>query len=172
MRIKNTFIIFILALAFNGCGFTPMYAAKDSDVDLLAAFEKIRVSPIPERVGQMLWNNLIDRLNPRGEPSIADYELRISLEEKALGFGFRSDAAVTRESYTLEANIKLFSNANNAVVYENKQQSVISYDIVQSDFANYNTRLDAKSRAAEELAKLIAIRLAFYFNLNSADKLR
>lgn len=172
MRIKNTFFAFILALTLNGCGFAPMYAAKEDDLSLLSVFEKIKVVPIPDRVGQILSNHLMDRLNPRGEPSISDYELRIILEEKTLGFGFRSDAAVTRESYTLQANIKLFSKTDNAVIYEDKQQSVISYDIVQSDFANYNTRLDAKSRAAEELAKLIVIRLAFHFNTERSDKLR
>ncbi|HXV73374.1 MAG TPA: LPS assembly lipoprotein LptE, partial [Sphingomonadales bacterium] len=152
-----------LALTLSACGFTPMYATSGAGEGLAADFAAVKVAPIPERIGQMVWNHLLDRLNPEGEPGAADYELHVALTEKTLGYGFRSDAAVTRESYTLEGAFQLLDRKTGAAVFEGTQRSAISYDIVQSDFANASARQDAKARTAEELANLITLRLGLYF---------
>jgi len=149
--------------ALAGCGFTPMYATNNEGAGVSANFAAVKVASIPDRIGQVVWNHLLDRLNPEGEPAAADYVLNVALSEKTVGYGFRSDAAVTRESYTLEGAFRLVDPASGAVAFEETQRSVVSYDLVQSDFANYSAREDAKARTAEELANLIALRLGLFF---------
>lgn len=163
---RKLFFTIGLMLALGGlagCGFTPMYATNAEGQGLPADFASVRIAPIPDRTGQVVWNHLLDRLNPNGEPSGADYLLNVSLSEKTLGYGFRSDAAVTRESYTLEAAFQLLDQKTGEVAFEDTQRAVQSYDIVQSDFANFSAREDAKARTAEELANLIALKLGLYF---------
>lgn len=156
-------VLMMMLGALAGCGFTPMYAEKAGGEGLSAELASVQVAPIPDRIGQVVWNHLLDRLNPNGEPAAADYRLAVTLSEKTLGYGFRSDAAVTRESYTLEAAYQLTDQRTGEVAYQDTQRSVISYDLVQSDFANFSAREDAKARTAEELANLIALRLGLYF---------
>ena len=157
-------VLLSLALgAIGGCGFTPMYASNPKGEGVVADFAGVKVAPIPERIGQVVWNHLLDRLNPSGEPGTPDFLLKVSLAENTLGYGFRSDAAVTRESYTLEGTFQLVDQKTGEVAFEDTQRSVQSFDLVQSDFANYSARQDAKARTAEELANLIALRLGLYF---------
>lgn len=153
----------LLALALLGaCGFQPMYATPSSGQSLDSSFGAIEIAPIPERIGQMVHNHLLDRINPYGAPDAPDYLLRVALEETIEGFGFRSDEAITRESFTLEGDIQLLDAETGNVVLEETLRSVHTYDIVQSDFANYSAREDAKARTAEELSSQITIRLALY----------
>lgn len=153
----------LLALAVLGaCGFRPMYATSSSGHSLDSSLGAIEIAPIPERIGQVVHNHLLDRINPYGAPAAPDYLLKVALEETTEGFGFRSDESITRESFTLEGDIQLVDAATGEVVLEDTLRSVHTYDIVQSDFANFSAREDARARTAEELSSQITIRLALY----------
>jgi len=74
MTARRVFLGWALALAFapGGCGWAPLYADLESgpaDEDLRA----IRVSPIPERIGQRLPLALRISLIPEGIPTPALY---------------------------------------------------------------------------------------------------
>ena len=152
----------LLSLALSGCGFSPQYGSLNpnqasSGANLIAA---IQVAPIPDRIGQIMQNALIDRLTPRGVPDAPDYELRLALEEEREGFGVEPDREVTRERLRLTARYFLIDLATGEAVVADQARTLVSYDIVQSDFATLVTREDNLAEAAETLVEDIVARLA------------
>jgi len=159
-----TFPGFLLALLLLGaCGFKPMYGENSADPGLQETFSGIEIAPVPDRIGQVVRNHLLDRINPYGSPSAPDYVLNIQLVQSTEGFGFRSDESVTRESLTLEAAFTLTDSKTGEVVLEDLARSVHSYDVVQSDFANYSAQQDAEARTALQVSEMITANLGMYF---------
>lgn len=151
-----------LVLVLAGCGFTPMYAASGDGTGLVDQFSTVRVAPIPDRVGQVVQNGLMDRLNPYGPPGAPLYRLEVTLAEAVEGFGFRPDEAITRENLRLDATYRLVRTEDAKLVLEGKVHSNLAYDIVQSDFANFSAKQDAQRRTAEQVINIIVVRLGLY----------
>lgn len=162
-RIRTLIALFTLGLLVAGCGFTPLYAENPSGEGLVADFEGVYIAPIPDRIGQQVRNHLLDRINPMGEPSGADYTLRVTLEPSVEGFGFRSDESITRESLTLTAYYQLVDQRNGNVVLEDQVRAIQAYDVVQSDFANFSAQQDAEARTTLQVAELLTARLGLFF---------
>jgi len=164
MKRYPTFTALLLALfLLGGCGFKPMYAENSADPGLQEAFSGIEIAPVPDRLGQVVRNHLLDRLNIYGQPSAPNYLLQIQLTRSIEGFGFRSDESVTRESLTLEAAFNLIDSKTGEVVLQDLVRSVHSYDVVQSDFANYSAQQDAEARTALQVSEMITANLGMYF---------
>ena len=155
-------LILVLFL-LPGCGFKPMYGETSADPALQETFAGIEIAPIPDRIGQVVRNHLLDRINPYGQPSAPDYVLHIQLVQLTEGFGFRSDESITRESLTLEASFRLTDRETGEVVLEDLVRSVHTYDVVQSDFANFSAQTDAEARTALQVSELITANLGMFF---------
>jgi LPS-assembly lipoprotein len=145
-----------------GCGFTPMYATPREGSGLVEKFAAIQVAPIADRVGQVVRNGLMDRLTPHGQPGAPLYRLQVTLGETREGFGFRPDEAITRENLRLDATYRLLRTADGEMVLEGSARSNLAYDIVQSDFANFSARQDARRRTAEQVINIIVVRLGLF----------
>lgn len=152
----------VLALALGGCGFAPMYASNPDGTGLVEQFSAVQVAPIVDRVGQVVRNGLIDRLNPRGPPGAPLYRLEVTLDEGIEGFGFRPDEAITRENLRLNAVYRLIRIEGAELVLEGSAHSNLAYDIVQSDFANFSAKQDARRRTAEQVINIIVVRLGLF----------
>lgn len=157
---------FFLALLLAGCGFTPMYATSGDGTGLADQFSTVQVAPIPDRVGQVVRNGLIDRLNPYGPPGAPLYRLEVTLAEAVEGFGFRPDEAITRENLRLDAVYRLVRTADEELLLEGNAHSNLAYDIVQSDFANFSAKQDAQRRTAEQVINIIVVRLGLFLKNN------
>ncbi len=154
--------LFLIALLLAGCGFTPMYAVPEEGGGLVEKFSAIQVEPIADRVGQVVRNGLMDRLTPHGPPGAPLYRLQVTLGETREGFGFRPDEAITRENLRLKATYRLVRTEDDKLVLEGSARSNLAYDIVQSDFANFSARQDARRRTAEQVINIIVVRLGLY----------
>lgn len=137
----------LLCLA-AGCGMQPIYAggARGASATALAG---VAVSPIPERIGQLVREDLLRRMNRGGA---AAYRLDISLSETTEGFGIRGDESVARERVTLIADYTLIDSRTNAVVDSGRARSDAAIDVVRSDYAN----VVAERAASERNARLVA----------------
>lgn len=153
-----------LALAaLGGCGFTPLYATQTANGPMSAALSAIRVEPIPDRLGQYVRNNLIDLLNPQGEPQAPAYRLIVRLSEDREGLAIERDTSITRYNYSLLAHYELRDGAGH-VVESGKARAIAAYNVVSSQFATLSAEKDAQMRAAREVAETIRLRLAAGFN--------
>ncbi len=155
-------LVVLLTLVLAGCGFTPMYATSGDGTGLADQFSMVQVAPIPDRVGQVVQNGLMDRLNPYGPPDAPLYRLEVTLAEAVEGFGFRPDEAITRENLRLDATYRLVRTEDAKLVLEGNVHSNLAYDIVQSDFANFSAKQDAQRRTAEQVINIIVVRLGLY----------
>ncbi len=154
-----------IALAQSACGFTPLYGGADSQaispVDHLAA---VRISPLPDRIGQQMHNLLRDRLNPIGQPSKPDYELDLRILESRRELGIRKDETATRANLNLAVKFTLKSTHTGKTLYSDRVSSVSSYNILTSPFATGFSEADARRRALREIADGIRTRLGIYFS--------
>lgn len=153
----------------TGCGFQPMYAEDrrlgPDVVDQLQATAIPVVTTTPSeaaRLGQMLRNELLDRMTPAGEPVNPLYELQISLTNTT------TDLLVRRDSTT--SRVRMLTNAQYRLTSGDKQlttgtaRSVVSYDLpVEGYFAAVASARDGERQAATTLAEQIKSQLGVYF---------
>ncbi len=73
-------LIIGIALGLPACGFRPLYEVTDDQaMPPTGHMAAIRISPLPDRIGQQMHNLLRDRLNPAGQPLDPAYTLDIRL---------------------------------------------------------------------------------------------
>ncbi len=171
MTLPRIFLAGLTALLLlSGCGFKPMYGENSAGEGLTQDFSTVAIAQIDDRIGQIVRNHLLDRMNPYGEPSAPDYLLQIALDKALEGYGFRSDESVTRESLTLTAVYRLVDQASGKVVLEDEVRAIQAYDVVQSDFANFSAQQDAEARTAERIAEMLAARIGLFFKSQNLDR--
>lgn len=154
-------------LALSACGFQPLYGQRGmSGGNVVDEFAQVRIAPIAERAGQMLYNELRDRLNPRGKPANPRFLLAITLVETRQELAYRGDETATRANmdlvatYVLRRAVAEGDGGENQVVTEGVARITTSYDILESQFATIVSIDDARARAVRTLSDDIQARLA------------
>jgi len=158
----------IALLLVSACGFHPLYGGGEGVGAVRTELAAIRIRPIADRTGQLLYDELRDRLNPGGEPAAPRYVLAVELQEASESLALRSDETATRTNLTLRASFTLSDAATAAVVTRGKSRSTISYDILRSEFASIASASDARARGVGDLADDIRTRLAVFLSQPAA----
>jgi len=154
------FLLIISLFLVSACGFKPLYEAGGSSAAMQAKLSAIDVGPIPDRLGQIMRNRLLDRLNAS---AVQQYRLDIVLSQTTEGYGVRPDAATTQEQLTIVAAVKLVALDGDAILFEEEMRARTAYDLVLSDFSTVTQREDSARRLVLELAERIHRRLALQF---------
>ncbi|MBO6826275.1 MAG: hypothetical protein JJ879_08740 [Sneathiella sp.] len=154
----------ILLLMVGACGFQPLYGRTGDNAKVQAQLSQTYVLPIEGRTGQILRNNLLDRVTPTGVPASAAYQLRVVLESKKAGVAIDSDASTNRINLTLRARYSLLDRTGKTSFYNGVAQSISAYNVVDSDFANLSAEKNAEKRSAIVLAEEIHRQLSVYFS--------
>ena len=172
-RVNKSSLLVALALCFPiaACGFAPVYDGSALGVD--GQLSDITITPIPERLGQLVRARLLERIQETSDPT---YRLDVLLETETFQFGLRGDdpdtgaigdAAATQEEVSLIARYKLIDVKKGETVLEESQTARSSFDLVLSDFAIVAQREDTTRRLALELVDRIERRLFMYLKDNS-----
>ncbi|MCC7167380.1 MAG: hypothetical protein IT565_07400 [Rhodospirillales bacterium] len=152
-------------LALGACGFSPMYAHKDHEAaSAHADLADIKIRFIENRLGQMLRNELLDRLTPRGEPADARYTLVIRMSESTQSLGILKDETSTRSNLVVHAVVQLVDSITGRLVFTSPATAQVSYNVLDSHFGTTAAKADAEARAAVELSHAIVNQLAAYFS--------
>lgn len=152
-------------LLVAGCGFKPLYGDRGvRGASVKADTAQVAIAPIADRSGQILRNELIDRLTPQGQPSEPAYSLTVVYQENKVPLGIRVDETATRANMNLTARFTLHDRRQGVTVYSGASQAQVSYNIVDADFATIVAERDARQRGIILLADGIALRLGLYFN--------
>jgi LPS-assembly lipoprotein len=159
----------IVAPAFSGCGWTPLYA----DVATGPASEElraIRVDPISERIGQRLEIALRNSLNPSGEPSPERYRLRTTLASYLSNLGIQSQGLATLGKLDVYATYYLvdIQSGNNLLV--NTVHVANSFDLNPNQYSTIVGDEDAAVRSVAELDQEIVTRLTLFMQRRIAEK--
>ncbi len=150
-------------LMLAGCGFRPLHgqhAAQKGPV--MEQFSQIAVATIPDRRGQMVRNELLDLLTPRGEPAQPRYVLNVGLSETIEDDMIRRTGSASRSRLTLRASYQL--RDGDKVVDTGTARTILSYDLPPDQpFAAVTSERDSERQAALSVAEQIKSRLAVYF---------
>ena len=119
---------------------------------------------MPDRVGQVLRNELLDRLNSAGEPVKPKYRLGVTVSERREGLAFQRDQTVTRYNLRLSAVYTLSDASTGQTLVRGQARAVAAYNVVQSEFANVVAERDAEVRAAREVGEEISIRIGVFLS--------
>lgn len=160
----------MLAVALGGCGFEPMYAERAGtppagqpeaggvQSDMLGT----RVATIPDRVGQIVRNQLVDRLNPQGEPAQPLYYLVVRLNEQRDAVLTRSDEFSTATNLRLIADFDVRDPQGN-ILTTGYSRTITRYNTLESQYATIAAEQGARERAARELAADIRTKLVVFY---------
>src|SRR5579872_856045 len=151
-----------LPLLLAACGWHPLYGKLDDNTGAGQELASVHVQPIPNRVGQNLYNELRDRINPGGEPADPQYDLVIGLNELLQQYLVQADQTATRVDLTLYANFALYQRGNTQPLLIGQSRSTTTYDQLTNQYASVVSADDAHRRGAEALADEIANRVAVY----------
>ncbi len=124
----------------------------------------VEIAFIADRTGQLLRNELLDRLTPAGAAQAPRYLLAVTLSESKQSLAIRRDDTATRANLILTAHFKLSEQPADGVVLEGRSRSFNSYNISTFEFATLSAETDARRRATRALAEDIATRLAIFFD--------
>ena len=165
--------ILLPLLLIAACGFEPLYVEKkhdnlwyfdgEFDTSISQEMAKVKVEPISDRFGQLLRNNLIDLLSPKGQPQKPKYRLFVKLEGKTeTNQALRSDITATRKMVKYHVTYYMMSGTErlldgNSVAYS-------SYDILANPYSTTMAKKKGDQDAVTTIANDISLRLGAYFH--------
>jgi len=150
----------VAALAVAGCGFQPIHGQRSAASS--EALATIDIGLIADRTGQMLRNELLRQMQPRGGRTPARYALSVSMGESLQNLAIRKDETATRANLILIARFSVTSRSDDKKLFSGTARSVNSYNILTSDFATLSAREDARRRGVQQLASGIKERLSVW----------
>ncbi|PPR11051.1 MAG: hypothetical protein CFH41_01151 [Alphaproteobacteria bacterium MarineAlpha11_Bin1] len=147
-------------LLLSGCSFQPIHGDRSAASGrALANFE---IAKIADRTGQMMRNELLQQLQPRGRARTPRFKLSVYLTESRSNLAIRKDDVATRANLTLAASYAVANRSDGTQLLSGQTRSVNSYNILTSDFATLSAQADARNRAIRQLARNIKERLAVW----------
>jgi LPS-assembly lipoprotein len=152
-------VLAVSTLALSGC-FQPLYGGAEG-ANLARDLAAIVVTPIPDRLGYYLTNELTFAFTGGGEVTEKRYRLSVVVHERVTTplidtVSGRASAAIVG----IDADYKLVSTINSEVVSSGTAFTTVSYDRSSQRFANIRAAKDAEERGAKVLADQIKTRIA------------
>lgn len=164
---RNTLLLTILAcLACGGCGFHPVYGnfGDARQADIQSELSQIKIGNIPDRKGQMLRNELIDRFYKNARPVNPNYLLKVSeIKESKYDLDITISSDATRAQLTLATVMELIDNKTGESVLKRSIKSAASYNIMESEFATRVSEQNTRENALSDLARQIELQTALFF---------
>lgn len=147
MRLKYVFLSFMI-MCVAACGFTPVYDTQNVAGEL----SQVTVRPIPEREGQLLRNNLLDR--GFGTLGGGDIDLAMgTLDVSEIDLGISSDNTSTRRQITVTGQLRLMKKET--VILDRLIVARTTYNVLLSQFGTNVSRDNALDLAINDMARQI-----------------
>jgi LPS-assembly lipoprotein len=153
-------ILFLASLA--GCGFQPLYGRQTQNAEVQQKLAATYIAPISGRTGQMVRNELLDLMTPKGVPARSIYRLSVELKEESQSLAIDPDNTTNRKNLTLKGTFALLASDGKTIIYQSSAQSTSSFNLVTSDFANLSAEKNARTRSALVLAEKIHRQISVY----------
>ena len=170
-RLARRWLLGALAAApLAACGFEPVYgnrtvreptAGGPVTAQIRDDMAGIWIEPIPERMGQILRNQLIDLLNGTNEPTQPLYRLEVSLRQLKQAVLERRESLETATNLIIIATYKL-KTPTGEVLTTNQSRSIVLYNQLPSPYATVAAEEYARDRAVRQLAQDMRLRLSLY----------
>jgi LPS-assembly lipoprotein len=166
-------LFFLLPLLLLTACYQPVYGGKSFSSAPTAQenrLNRVALGNIPDENGQQLRNLLIDRMYTAGRPDKPAHQLNVTLTSLEEKLGLQKDATTTRARLTLSTSYALVDTATGKTVFSNSARSVVSYNILDAQYATLASKENAYDRALRELSDMIVGRLLLYFGNEEPQK--
>lgn len=163
------FVVFI-----SGCGFEPLYVEKKSnsewyydnefDTGIREEMASIKVELIKDRIGQLIRNDLLDKLTPKGMPKSPRYYLSVTnITKEEIDQALRDDITATRKKVIYKVDYVLKNREHERLVSGNSV-AYLGYDILRDPYSTTFAQKKNEKNAAKIIANDISLRLGAYFH--------
>lgn len=170
---KKYLTLLLLLFLLPSCGFEPLYVQKkhnnlwyfsgDFDTSISSEMAQVKVEAIGDRFGQLVRNQLLDTLTPRGVPRKPKYRLYAEPREKlVVQQALRSDITATREKVQYSVAYVLYEN--DEVLISGDSIAFVGYDILSNPYSTTMAQKKTEKDAAKIIADDIALRIGAYFH--------
>lgn len=151
-----------LTSGLAACGFRPVYGTGSSDggFDVNRDLAATKVSVIEGRFGQILHNYLLDRFNPKGQPTRSLYSLSTDVTISSSELGTQIDATTTRSQVSVSVSSKLTAFDE---VKAFSARSVATFSTADSVYASKVAEEAAIERSMRVIADDLRLQIATYF---------
>ena len=151
-----------LVAPLSGCGFHSVYGHYGDDESSVAtAMNQIAIDNIPERIGQMLRNDLIDKMYGKGRPVQPQYTLVIKVRTTEEDLGIQLNATSARILMNMYADYDL-KDTNDKVILHGAAHSITSFSKFSNQYGTLTAREDAQKRTTSEVSEQIVNRVSMY----------
>lgn len=161
------FLLIIPFLFLAACGFSPVYGTlgTGSDYGNEDLLSYIAIDNIPDREGQFLRNELIDRFyRNEGRPTHPQFTLSVSkLNEVKSDLDITETSDSTRGQIRIDAIVVLTDKRTGEKLMERTVLATSSYNIVGSEYATRISEQSNRESALKNLARQIETHVTLYF---------
>lgn len=160
-RIALAAVALTLAPALSGCGFTPLYATEGPTA-VAAQLQQVSFAELtgPKNPSRYFLGEMRDAL-PTSVNTDGRYQLTVALTERRQAISVTASANTRRFDYYLFGEYVLTDTLSDTK-RKKKLETVVSYGVVESQYASLVGREDAERRAAEELARKMELDIALF----------
>ena len=145
-------------LGLGGC-FQPLYGDA-THPGLTDDMRAVEVTPIPDRIGHYLGDDLVSKMNGSGETPTPKYRLTVKLSQSTNAPTIESQIGTADAATVIgQAKFDLIRIENGALIYTGTATATAVYDRFSQSYANLRAGRDAEIRIARELADEIALRV-------------
>lgn len=171
MRLRRLLpaLVVLIAPAFSGCGWTPLYADTAS-APASEELRAIRVDPISDRIGQRLQIALRSSLNPTGESTPQRYRLLTTLVTYLSNLGIQSQGLATLGKLDVYATYNLVDVRSGNTLLINTVHVANSFDLNPNQYSTVVAEDDAAVRSVAELNQEIVTRLTLFLQRRTAEQ--
>lgn len=165
---KKIILILPVCLALGACGFQPVHGNfglnASENQTLRQTLQHVQIANIPDRNGQFLRNELIDRFYKDGRPTDTRFELKISpIQETVSDLDLTKESDATRSQLKMNTDMRLVDKETGEVVLSRALTAVSSYNILVSEFATRVSEQNTRENALNDIARQIELHLSLYF---------
>lgn len=152
-RLRLAPVILIVALLAASCGFEPLH--RGSSKSSATALANVEIARIEDRSGQMLRNDLLARMAPRGYAPSPAWRLEVTLYESKREVLLEDTSFSTRADIVITAQSRLVRQSDGKVVDSGSVDAVSSYNILSAsqEYANVVSERDAREGALQLVAR-------------------
>ena len=153
--------IVVLGLAaLTACQWSPVYEKQDAQADAVTA--QVQIEPIPEEIGRVIRQELINTLNPKNEDAKKAYRLTVSrVQETSSNVGIVTDNTATQAIMHLSATYQLTEMATKKVLLSSAARVASNYNILRKEpYATVTARENTKKTLSLMLADQIALQVS------------
>ena len=163
-----------MALCLSACEIRPLYGPTTMGVPLADELKAVEITPIGDRIGHYVRNELIFAFNGTGvDATPPRYRLDVKLKERVQSPIIDTvTGRATSATVFMDAEYKLTALATNKEVTSGTLMQIASYDRFSNRLANVRAARDGEIRDAKTIAEEIRARIsmALAFRDPSKDK--